>query len=126
MTPFVDEEGGARIVDLFRCTGAAVRRELIVRNGLPAALVAKAVDLADMGVRVYDFRISREERGHNETFHAKVVCADEGECYVGSSNMTKWSFSYSLELGFHARGRAASRVAQILDAVVHVSVPLSV
>jgi phosphatidylserine/phosphatidylglycerophosphate/cardiolipin synthase-like enzyme len=94
----------------------------VVRNGLPDALAGKAGELKAMGVSVYDFRIPRPDKPENETFHAKVVRVDEAECYAGSSNMTKWSFEYSLELGFHVRGAAAARVAKLLEAVIAVSV----
>lgn len=122
MTPFVDEDGAERIVSLFQATLPSVSRELVVRNGLPDALAGKAGELKAMGVSVYDFRIPRPDKPENETFHAKVVRVDEAECYAGSSNMTKWSFEYSLELGFHVRGAAAARVAKLLEAVIAVSV----
>ncbi len=126
MTPFVDEDGAERIVSLFRSTHPGVVRELIVRDGLPAALASVAGDLKAMGVTVYDFRIPRPDKSENETFHAKVVRIDASECYAGSSNMTKWSFEYSLELGFHVKGEAASKVSRLLDAVIAVAarVPL--
>lgn len=126
MTPFVDDDGADRMLSLFAETQPGVRRELIVRNGLSDALRGKAAELKALGVSVFDFRIPRADRPENETFHAKVVRVDESECYAGSTNMTKWSFEYSLELGFHVRGAAAERVSQLLDAVMAVSarVPL--
>lgn len=125
MTPFVDEDGAERIVSLFQATRPGVARELVVRNGLPDALAGKAGELKALGVAVYDFRIPRPDRPENETFHAKVVRVDDSECYAGSSNMTKWSFEYSLELGFHVRGAAAAKVSRLLDAVVAVSTRVS-
>lgn len=121
MTPFVDDDGAERIVSLFQATRPGVAGELVVRDGLPAALAGKAGELKALGVAVYDFRIPRPDRPENETFHAKVVRVDDFECYVGSSNMTKWSFEYSLELGFHVRGAAAAKVSRLLDAVMAVS-----
>jgi phosphatidylserine/phosphatidylglycerophosphate/cardiolipin synthase-like enzyme len=52
-------------------------------------------------------RLDRPEATGYETFHAKVLLADDDEAYVGSANMTKWSFEQSLELGVLVRGRAA-------------------
>lgn len=121
MTPFVDEDGAERIISLFQATRTGVARELVVRDGLPAALACRASELKALGVAVYDFRIPRRDRPENETFHAKVVRVDDSECYAGSSNMTKWSFEYSLELGFHVRGAATAKVSRLLDAVVAVS-----
>lgn len=125
MTPFVDEDGAERIVSLFQATRSGVTKELVVRNGLPDALAGKAGELKALDVAVFDFRIPRPDRPENETFHAKVVRVDDRECYAGSSNMTKWSFEYSLELGFHVRGSAAAKVSRLLDAVMAVSARIS-
>ena len=121
MTPFVDDAGMARIIELFESTKSEVLRELIIRRPIPDSLLKKSEQLIRLGVRVLDFRISKDEAGEHETFHAKVVRVDDDECYVGSSNMTQWSFNYSLELGFLVRGEAARRVSKILDAVQSVS-----
>lgn len=121
MTPFVDDAGMARILELFETTKPTVRRELIVRKPLPVALTARIAELRQLNVHVFDFRIAHDDRPENETFHAKVVRIDGNECYVGSSNMTQWSFDYSLELGFHVCGQAGSRVSLVLDAVLAVS-----
>lgn len=125
MSPFVDEDGAERIVGLFQATRPGVTKELVVRNGLPDALSGKAGELKALGVSVYDFRIPRPDRSENETFHAKVVRVDDSECYAGSSNMTRWSFEYSLELGFHVRGAAAAKVSRLLDAVLAVAARIS-
>jgi hypothetical protein len=124
MTPFVDADGAGRIAQLFDASGEGVERELIVRDGMPTALVEVAGLLGKLGVRVFDFRLPRSDRGEMETFHAKVIRIDDSECYVGSSNMTRWSFDYSLELGFHVTGLAATQVSRILDAVLKVSNPI--
>ncbi|MDC8010988.1 phospholipase D-like domain-containing protein [Tahibacter soli] len=126
MTPFVDANGAARIVQLFGASKASVARELIVRDRMPAALAELAGHLGRLGVRVFVFRLPRSDRGETETFHAKVVRVDDSECYVGSSNMTRWSFDYSLELGFHVTGRAATQVSRIVDAVIEVSNPVAI
>jgi phosphatidylserine/phosphatidylglycerophosphate/cardiolipin synthase-like enzyme len=125
MTPFVDDDGASRILELFSATSPSVGRELIVRNGLPESLSAHDRLLRTLCVHVFDFRLPRADRADTETFHAKVVRVDDGECYVGSSNMTKWSFDYSLELGLLVRGRAGERVSQVIDAVLAVSNEIS-
>lgn len=80
--------------------------------------------LEALGVAVLNFRIERPGAVGNETFHAKVVLADAAAAYVGSSNMHKWSFEYSLELGLYVKGRAAARIGDILGAVRSVSEPM--
>jgi len=121
MTPFVDGDGASRILDLFSLTRATVRRELIVRNGLPEHLRLYEDRLRALDIHVFDFRLSRHDKADTETFHAKVVRVDDAECYVGSSNMTKWSFDYSLELGVLVNGHSGERVSQVIDAVLMVS-----
>lgn len=127
MTPFLDENAAPFVRELFE-SAHALRRELIVRsdaNGvLPAGLTIISASLKERGVRVFNFRRERLTGG-NETFHAKVVLADD-TCYVGSFNMTRWSMQYSLELGLASKGAAARRIGEILDAIIDVSerVPL--
>lgn len=84
MTPFMDGAGAGRVTDLFRASRASVRKDLIVRNGLPDSLRAHSAELRELGVRVFDFRLARADRPENETFHAKVIRVDHDECYVGS------------------------------------------
>lgn len=121
MTPFMDDDGANRVIELFAATRAGVQRELVVRNGLPDCLRSREPLLKALGIRAFDFRLARPDRPDNETFHAKVVRIDQNECYVGSSNMTKWSFDYSLELGFLVNGTAGAQVSRVFDAVLKVS-----
>lgn len=127
MTPFLDSDGAERLLRLFESAGPDVSRELIVRfapTGLPPeGLPMIWPTLRALGVRIYDFRLAKEQGA--ETFHAKVVVADDQATYVGSSNMTWSSFAHSLELGILVRGREASRIRQIVDAVIEVARPVS-
>ncbi|WP_275100236.1 phospholipase D-like domain-containing protein [Sedimenticola hydrogenitrophicus] len=124
MTPYLDEVGAAIVLNLFE--QADVRdRCLILRatpdGQAPPGLAGVRSELHQLGVMVLNFRLDRPGYSGNETFHAKVVLADDASAYIGSSNMHKWSFEYSLELGLHVRGRAAARIADILLAVRAVS-----
>lgn len=127
MTPFFDEVGAQVVLNLFERTPAA-DRYLVLRTtkegAPPAALAAVREDLSRLGVAVLNFRLDRPDAPGNETFHAKVVLADDAAAYVGSSNMNQWSFEYSLELGLYVRGRAAARIAAVLQAVRAVSGPM--
>lgn len=127
MTPFFDEVGAQVVLNLFERT-PAVDRFLVLRaskDGVPpAALAAVRGDLSRLGVVVLNFRLDRSDALGNETFHAKVVLADDAAAYVGSSNMNQWSFEYSLELGLYVRGRAAAKIAAVLHAVRMVSGPM--
>jgi len=124
MSPFMDELGAAIVVNLFERT-MALEKYLVLRVGAdgkpPSGLASVRQDLDSLGVEVLNFRIDKIDSPGNETFHAKVVLADAAAAYVGSSNMHKWSFEYSLELGLYVRGKAACRISDILTAVRAVS-----
>lgn len=120
MTPFLDADGLARVISLFEITRPEVARCLVVRDAAAPTITAVKQQLLDLNVSVFEFRLAKGA-GQHETFHAKVVVADNDKCYVGSSNMTTWSFNYSLELGVYVQGESAKRTAEIVDAVLAVS-----
>lgn len=128
MTPYLDEVGAAIVLNLFERANVPDRC-LILRatpeGHAPPGLASVRTKLNQLGVVVLNFRLDRTNAMGNETFHAKVVLADDAAAYVGSSNMHKWSFDYSLELGLYVRGRAAARIADILRAVRVVSGSIS-
>lgn len=129
MTPFVDDTGAEIIASLFANTRSNIRRELIIRSDadgdLPVSLGKISEQLNSLGVQCYSFRLDRVDASGYETFHAKVVLVDAQTAYVGSANMNKWSFEYSLELGLRVTGKAGGRIAEIIDAVIRVSTPLN-
>lgn len=129
MTPFLDEFGSQILVDLYRNVDKAAKKQLILRmtpdGQLPLGYLSEAKELKKLGVDVYNFRLERTEELGTETFHAKVVLADHACAYVGSTNMNKWSFQYSLELGLMVSGVAASRVGHIVDAILKISTKIS-
>lgn len=128
MTPFIDDTGADIMTSLFANTRPGVRRELIIRRGsdgdLPLGLTKVSEQLNTLGVQCYNFRLDRLDTAGYETFHAKVVLVDSQTAYVGSANMNKWSFEYSLELGLRVTGNAGNRIAEIIDAVIQVSAPI--
>jgi len=127
MTPFLDQQGAEMLMALFERTRSQLERRLIIRRtstGLPDGYVSVANQLRTAGVRVFDYRLEREGGGF-ETFHAKVVLEDRNCAYVGSTNMNQWSIAYSMELGVTLTGRAAGRIARVLEAVVNVARPVS-
>ena len=112
MTPFLDADGLSRVLSLFEMTGPKVERYLVVRDAEAAAIAAVKQRLSELNVFVFEFRLAKGG-GQHETFHAKVVVSDNDQCYLGSSNMTTWSFNYSLELGFYVQGDSARRTSEI-------------
>ena len=128
MTPFLDEYGASILIKMYENASCA-KRLLILRqkpNGQwPEGYLAEKARLKELEVEVYNFRLEKLEVAGNETFHAKVVLADHHCAYVGSANMNRWSLKYSLELGLMVNGSAAARIADIVDAVISISVPIS-
>lgn len=129
MTPYLDEVGAEIVLSLFKNAKADVKKQLVIRltpeGKIPPGLPMISVALKELEVVIYNFRLDRPGAEGFETFHAKVVLADCASAYVGSANMNKWSFQYSLEMGLLVSGRAAERVAQVVDAVIKVSSPIS-
>ena len=128
LTPYVDDIGAPILLNLFARAPIGVRRVLISRadygDQMPPGLRRVAAELAALDVSVLSFRIERADAAGNETSHAKVVLADDHTAYVGSLNMNRWSLEYSLELGVCVMGRAASLIADVVNAAEHVSVPM--
>ena len=128
MTPFLDEVGADIVLNLFENT-AAPDKCLVLRTtrtgGPPEGLAKVQASLAQCGVQVLNFKLEKPGTSGTETFHAKVVLADDMAAYVGSSNMNQWSFQYSLELGLFVQGKAASRIAGVMRAVRSVAHPLA-
>lgn len=124
MTPFFDDVGAEVVLNLFENTAAADRCLILraTKEGLPPEGLEKVdAQLIALGVDVVNFRLDRPGSLGNETFHAKTVLGDDNTAYVGSSNMNRWSFEHSLELGLYVRGRAAFRIAELLRAIRAVS-----
>ena len=127
MTPFVDASGVENLFELFSRTSPGVRRELIVRCKQSETLMsvhARRAEFAALDVAIYNYWVTREQPGRYETFHAKVLLSDHTKAYVGSSNMTEASLSFSMELGFVVGGNAAGLVASICESVKSITTPL--
>ena len=110
--------------ELLSCAARGVERILILRSledntrkDYPLGFDIISSWLVAQGVRVFNYSIPRMEGGR-ETFHAKAVLCDRSAAYLGSSNLTAASLEHSMEMGVVWEGRAASGVAEILDAVL--------
>lgn len=125
MSPFLDKQGAAALLSLFKRVQSGVRSEFIVRykdgKSPPEGFADIQAELKGLGVAVYNYRLDRKDGDGYETFHAKVVLVDDIWSYAGSANMTQWSLDYSMELGFTTKGQAASRVGNIIDAIIRIS-----
>ena len=95
MSPFLDHGGLDFVVGLSARTPARTRT-LVVRKSAAArsALSVGRSRLETLGVTVLDYLLRTE--GGYETFHAKIVLADEVLAYVGSANRSRPSTWWNL------------------------------
>ncbi len=122
MTPFLNRDGLSLVLELFRRTPASLRRLIIRRVGSAhATVLAGRKDLIAADVIVLDYTLPAEVGF--ETFHAKVVLADQNIAYVGSANMTVYA-RYSMELGLMTENRAAKVIASVVRAVERIATPV--
>jgi len=129
MTPFLDIRGADWLCDLFDRVGEGVERVLVLRTlenpqrpDYPIGYPHAASRLRQAGVQVFNYSIPRALGSGRETFHAKVVLCDADHAYVGSSNLTAASLEHSMELGIALTGRAAVKLAEVIEAVLSCAI----
>jgi hypothetical protein len=128
MTPFIDAEGFRWLRRVFEATRLGCRKIVILRN-TDQYTVELGVQHADwlktMQISVHDYHLSHKATDGRalpiETFHAKLIVADDTLAYVGSANFLNSSEGLSLESGLLVEGAAAAQVARLVDAVLRVA-----
>jgi hypothetical protein len=121
LTPFLNSGGLEFAVHLFDLSKAPIRTLVIRGRGQTRVVLRSGRDrLASAGITILDCVLPRPD-GY-ETFHAKVVLADDQLAYVGSANFLTHS-NHSMELGNVVQGRAATVVASVVRAVEAASMP---
>ena len=128
MTPFIDAGGFRWLRRLFEATPADCQKIVVLRD-TDRYMVELGVQHADwlraLQVSVRDYHLSHGvEAGRAlpiETFHAKLVVADDTLAYVGSANLLYSSEGLSLETGLLVEGSAAIQVARLVDGVLRVA-----
>ena len=120
VSPFLDEDGIDWIISLFRASGAARERTLIVRGSNEKdlhLLDANRLKFSECGARVVAYSISHNQGLRTpslETFHAKILLADADQAYVGSANMNRPSRDFSMECGVIVTGPCVRPVATLI------------
>jgi hypothetical protein len=115
LTPFLNKDGLDYVVSLFRRSRAGQKILVVRRYGGALARASERIEeLSQLGVDVRNYTLPLP-KGF-ETFHAKVVLADQDLAYVGSANMTRFE-RRSMELGVLVDGKAARVVASVVRAV---------
>jgi len=131
-SPFIDSDGLDWVESLFKATQKhPVQRTLVIRGVKDEdklLMLAREPGLTRLGVTVYRYYIKHDPAvrpiGY-ESFHAKLLLADDDKAYVGSSNMTSASRDYSMECGVIVRGPGARPVAALVDTILKISQPWS-
>ena len=126
MTPFIDSFGFDWLRTVFEASPAP-KKILILREAERYAVdlsVHQAEWLRAQAVGVWDYHLGHPAGARRlplETFHAKIVLADQGLAYVGSANLLGSGEGTSLEAGVLVDGQAALQVARLVDGVLRVA-----
>jgi PLD-like domain len=128
ISPFLDKEGLEWIGQLFGATEKnSIKRTMILRGREQAEtdmLRQNDLQLPPWDVNILSYAISHDPAVRNpavETFHAKIILADDDKAYIGSSNMTRWSRDFSMECGVILRGPCVKSVATLVEAMIKIS-----
>jgi phosphatidylserine/phosphatidylglycerophosphate/cardiolipin synthase-like enzyme len=126
LSPFLDPQGAELLVELFTLCRPDVRRVLISRPLSEAqfgdAFRPRAAEFRRLDVTVIEYALPSSLPSGRETFHAKVVQADDTEFYVGSSNFMGSALERSFECGVFVRGETAKQMRSLLLAVRAVGI----
>jgi hypothetical protein len=124
-SPFLNDEGVSWALALFAET-PAVNRHLIVRarQATRDVLFLRHSEFHSLGVRVFDYAVPSPDGEGFETFHAKVVLADDATAYVGSANMLVHG-RQPLELGIMLQGGPVPEIAAVVRAIRQVAQPIA-
>jgi phosphatidylserine/phosphatidylglycerophosphate/cardiolipin synthase-like enzyme len=125
LAPFLDDQGAEFLVTLFSLCAKGVRRYLICRPlaemHCGPAFRRQSGAFSRLEVSVYEYALPSTLPSGRETFHAKVVLADDQAFYVGSSNLMGSALERSLECGVIVRGKSALDLYNVLDSLRTVS-----
>ena len=128
MTPFIDGFGFGWLRAVFDAAPLQAQKILILRKVGDYAVdlsVHHADWLRAHNVSVRDYHVAHPPGSERvlpfETFHAKIVLADERLAYVGSANLLGSGDGTTLEAGVLVDGSAAAQVARLVDGVLRVA-----
>lgn len=126
--PFLDRRGFGWLKEVVEAAPSGAQKILVLRDADRYAVdlaVQHAAWLAASAVSVLDYCLSQDHGSGRplpvETFHAKIVLADEKLAYVGSANVLGTGEGTSLEAGVLVDGRAAAQVARLVAGVLRIA-----
>jgi len=128
MTPFLDDRGATWLKELLSPLSEHLDLVLVLRSledrtkwDYPTGFLLLRDWLRQRGVKILNYSLPRDPQPSRETFHAKIVLADDDVAYVGSSNFTGASRDYSMEMGVVVKGRAAQEISLVVEAVMEAA-----
>jgi phosphatidylserine/phosphatidylglycerophosphate/cardiolipin synthase-like enzyme len=122
MTPFIDADGISWATKLFQAS-PAIEKILVLRDRDKLdQFDAEATALTPLLTELLEYRVKHADRTLPfETFHAKIVMADNSAAYVGSANLLHSSYEVALECGFIIEGAAVRQVSDLVEAILRVA-----
>jgi hypothetical protein len=128
-TPFIDDAGCDFLIELYSVTKPNVDKHLICRPlAEPQCGVAfrkRKDDFKRLGVNVYEYALPSPLPSGRETFHAKIILADQAAYYVGSSNFMASALDRSLECGVIVHGHSAKELRNVVEALKRIAIKTS-
>jgi hypothetical protein len=125
ITPFLDESGAEWLKELLSPLSAHLEIVLVLRSledatkwDYPAGFLLLRDWLRQRRVKILNYSLPRSPGPSRETFHAKIMLADDHVAYVGSANFTAASRDYSMEMGIVVKGRAAYEISIVVEAII--------
>jgi hypothetical protein len=130
LAPFIDDQGADFLVMLFSLCAPPIRRQLICRplseDHCGLAFHKRSADFLRLGVEVYEYALPSSLPSGRETFHAKIILADDKGCYIGSSNLMGSALERSLECGVIITGEIARQLSGVVESLRAVSRPVAI
>jgi hypothetical protein len=121
LAPFLDDAGTEFLIGLFQRCKRGVSRHLVCRPlaepQCGAAFSKRRDAFKEMDVAIYEYALPSSLPSGRETFHAKVLIADDAAYYAGSSNFLASGLERSLECGVFVRGQSARHLASVVEAL---------
>jgi phosphatidylserine/phosphatidylglycerophosphate/cardiolipin synthase-like enzyme len=128
MTPFIDQHGFEWLRRVLATTQSHVEKIIVLRDVDQYAAelaVHHAAWLRALNVSVRDYYLPHSSAEGRvlpvETFHAKIILADERLAYVGSANMLGSGDGTSLEAGVLIDGRAVTQIAGLVGGILRIA-----
>ena len=113
-------ESNGFVTSLENCLSRGIRVEMIV-NKLGDQPTIAYVGLRKLRARFAHFELFSFNAPKSEDLHAKILVADRSKAIVGSANPSKRGLFKNHELAVIVSGRAAERIAELVDTLARSS-----